>query len=194
MSSFELEDVPGYVERFPQLAGKKPIGTGEFSLVFDGTRADTVLKLTNDAVYLEFIRMKSGTAGLPKLVQDYGVMEGLDGKEVGLVEITRLLPLRKWSHDDLILEREAISGAVSWRVAMSEVTSGMMPCQQCHAEALREVRASKMFSKGINRALDAIADYMDITEKDVLLDLGNLSNYMTDGKRLIITDPLMEVM
>lgn len=194
MSSFELDDGPRYLDCFPILKDKELIGIGEFSLVFGGTRANTVLKLTDDAVYLEFIRMKSGTNGLPRLIRDYGVAQGPDGKEVGLVEINRLLPLRKWHHDDLILERQAISGAISWRVAMSEVHSGMMPCQQCHAEALREVRESKMFSKGVNQALDAIADYMDVTEKDVLLDLGNLNNYMTDGKRLIITDPLMEVM
>lgn len=190
---FFIQDLAFYRSKFPILAGKQIIGDGCFSYVFKGTEKSTVLKLTCDSVYAEFIRLKGGEFGIPRLMNDYGsVYTELYG-EVFLFEIERLRPLSKWDHDGMILERDAISSAISYKVALSEIESGMMPCQVAHAAALDEVRMSGIFSDSASSALSAIAEYMKVTDLDVLLDLQNPDNFMTNGRHLIITDPLQSV-
>lgn len=190
---FHLADFVMYTEKFPCLVDKKIIGNGCYSYVFEGETPNTVLKLTCDPVYAEYMRLKSGQPGVGKIVHDYGSIESNELGQVSLFAIERLSHLRKWYHDNLILERDALLNTVQFKIAMSEIDTGMMPCQVAHAMALEEIRASRMFSNSVGSALSAISDYMQQTEFDVLLDLGNPDNYMTDGRQLIITDPLMLV-
>jgi len=191
---FKLTDAPGYLAHFPVLKGRNKVGRGQFSVVFEGTQANTVLKLTSDAVYVDFLRHKAGTPGLPELVHDYGSMPSPEHQSVFLVELTKLYPLHKWDHAELILERNALANAVDYKLALNELYCPMAPCQQMHALALLEVQSTGLFSPAASAALGAIADYLDATDHDVLLDLANLTNYMTDGSRLIITDPLVMVL
>lgn len=190
---FHLADFVMYIEKFPCLAGKQMIGQGCYSYVFESDSPNTVLKLTCDPVFAEFARLKSGQPGVVKVVQDYGSIESNQFGQVSLFELERLSHLKKWHHDSLILERDAVSKAIMFKIAMSELESGMMPCQVAHANALKEIRKAGLFSETVGSALNVIADYMEETELDVLLDLGNPDNFMTDGSRLIITDPLMLV-
>ena len=53
---FFIQDLSFYRSKFPVLDGKQMIGDGCFSYVFEGTKQSTVLKLTCDSVYAEFIR------------------------------------------------------------------------------------------------------------------------------------------
>ena len=58
----------------PLLAGKKPIGRGAFSLVFDGSKPSTVFKLTLDrAGYWLLNCCVAGVRGkhFPRVHQDY---------------------------------------------------------------------------------------------------------------------------
>lgn len=190
---FHLADFVMYTQKFPCLIGKKVIGRGCYSYVFEGETPGTVLKLTCDPVYAEFVRMKSGAPGVAKVVEDFGSIESNELGRVSLFALERLSHLQKWHHDSMILERDALLSTVSFKIAMSEIDTGMMPCQVAHAMALEEVRDSRMFSDTVGSALMAISDYMKTTEQDVLLDLGNPDNYMTDGRSLVITDPLMLV-
>lgn len=190
---FHLADFVLYLEKFPCLAGKPVIGAGCFSYVFASDSEDTVLKLTCDPVFSEFIRLKGGAAGLPQLVLDHGSIESSEFGMVSLFELERLSPLDRWDHERMLLEREALSKMVSFKVAMSEMVNGFMPTQVAHAYALREIASTMMFSTTIRAALSNIADYMEHTKLDVLLDLGNPNNYMTNGRELVITDPLMLV-
>lgn len=190
---FHLADYILYVEKFPSLTGRKIIGRGCYSYVFESDNPHTVFKLTCDPVFSEFVRLKSGNPGVVRVIRDYGSVEVESLGTVSLFELERLSHLKKWDHDNLILERDALRNTVSFKIAMSEVDTGMMPCQVAHAMALEEVRQTRMFSDTVGSALTAISDYMKTTELDVLLDLGNPDNFMTDGRSLIITDPLMLV-
>lgn len=190
---FHLADFVMYAQKFPCLVGKNMIGQGCFSYVFESGNPNTVLKLTCDPVFAEFARLKSGQPGVVKIVHDYGSIESNELGQVSLFELERLSHLKKWDHDRLILERDAVASAITFKIAASEIDTGMMPCQVAHAMALEEIRKSQMFSDSVGSALSAISDYMRQTELDVLLDLGNPDNYMTDGRSLIITDPLMLV-
>lgn len=190
---FRPADLSYFIEKFPDLAGKAIIGKGCFSYVFEGNHPDTVLKLTCDMVYRDFILSKGSKVGLPKLFKNCGTIESTEFGSVSLLEIGRLTPLDKWDHERMVLERDAVSSAIEFKVAMSEIDTGMMPCQVAHAMALRDIRRTSMFSPAVGSALTAISQFMEETEHDVLLDLRNPANYMTDGKSLIITDPLIMV-
>lgn len=189
-SYFELEDAPGYLDAFPVLADKEVIGKGEFSVVYDGTRPDTVLKLTCDAAYVQFIKQSAGRPGLPAFVRQIGTMKCRDHGSIYLIEIPRLHVVLD---ETMMLERDAVIAAITYSVAKSERFNGIVPCQECHAGALQELSMCGVFSYAIRQALAAIARFMRKTKHDVLVDLRNPDNFMTDGKSLIITDPLLMV-
>lgn len=187
---FELEDAPGYLDAFPVLADKEVIGKGEFSVVYQGARPDSVLKLTCDAAYVEFIRQVAGQPGLPSFVRYYGRMQVPIYGYVHLIEIPRLSLV---IDENMRLEREAVMSAIAFRLSVNEQFNGIITCQECHADALTELSLCQHFSKAIRAALAVIAAWLRKTKHDVLLDLGNPDNYMTDGRSLIITDPAMMI-
>lgn len=191
---FTEEDAYGVEHLFPILFGKKEIGTGCYSRAFEGTTPDTVLKLTVDQPYYDFIRLHGSGEGIPKLHKDWGTADDEVHGQLYLVEIQRLMPLKRWDHENLILERDAIIGSVGYRVAMSELIDDGLPCQTGHANALDEVRDTRMFSEPIAEALTSIGQYLRTSDHDLLLDLSNPDNFMTDGTRLYITDPFLMVM
>lgn len=187
---FELEDAPGYLDAFPVLLDRKIVGAGEFSVVYEGTKPDTVLKLTCDTAYVDFITEHAGTPGLPKYIKRRGSMKTPAHGKIHLLEIPRLNLL---TDEGMMMERDVLMRAVEYRVLLSERFNGIIPCQECHASALIELSLCKIFSSGVRSALAAIAAFLRKTPHDVLIDLGNPDNYMTDGRSLIITDPLLMV-
>lgn len=191
---FALEDEPCFAQRFPVLHAKKVIGEGVFSCVFEGTTPETVLKLTVDEAYYRFILEHGHGNGIPRLIKDWGSVDNEVHGALYLVEIQKLIALKRWDHDDLILERDAVIGFVGYKVAMNEQIMQPVSCQHGHARALDEVREADMFSPSVSHAMTAIAAFLRSSDLDLLLDLSNPENYMTDGKQLFITDPLLLVM
>lgn len=189
---FTLARLPNYKKVFPQLKDRKKLGRGVFSIVYEGSE-DTVLKFGCDPAYYDFIKAKGGSEGLPKLVNDFGTVTDKYGEEVFLVEIEKLKPLHKWDHERLILQRDALIGMVSYKIAESEIRSGMVPAALYQADALRGVAESCMFDWSVRSGLRALADFFEHTDLDVTLDMANPENYMTNGSDLIITDPVMMI-
>lgn len=189
----DLRDVPGYRAHFPVLKGKQLIGCGLYSRVYEGTRPDTVLKLSVDPTFRDFIHKKQGVVGLPALIHDYGSMNYGSCSELYLVELNRLKPLHRWDHIQLKLERDALRNAIEYRIDRIETFLPMAPCQHLHALGLLELARSGLFSEAAQSALKAIAEYMDETKFDLILDLFNPDNYMTNGSHLVITDPFQLV-
>lgn len=192
-SVFNLARLPNYKKVFPQLKDRPKIGRGVFSIVYEGNK-DTVLKFGCDPAYYSFIREKGGCEGLPKLINDFGSVEDKYGDEVFLVEIEKLKPLQKWNHDRLILQRDALISMVSYKIAESEVRSGMVPAALYQADALRGVAESCMFDWSVRSGLRELANFFELAELDITLDMANPENYMTNGTDLIITDPVMMIM
>lgn len=190
---FELEDAPGYLAHFPVLQGKAQVARGEYAVVFDGTRPETILKLTSDGISAEFAKVFGQQNGLCQVVKDHGSMECAEHGHVHLIEMTRLEVLDWYKHESMWLERDVVMAAVRFRVAVSEKDNGVIPCQHCHANAMEELSNMPIFSDTIRSAFKAISEYLRTTDADVLLDLGNPDNYMTDGNRLYITDPIIPV-
>lgn len=100
--SFNLRQSPHIVKSVPQLAGKRLIGRGAFAAVFEGSRPNTVYKLTSDAVSYwvlcdPYVGVKHRL--LPKVVHNYGEVSEFRIKAemfpVYLLELERLLPIRR---------------------------------------------------------------------------------------------------
>lgn len=194
--TFELEDTPDYLAYFPVLAGKKVVGRGEFSIVFEGDCRNTVLKLTVDetAVNLLVMGRVNGCDGLVEFIEYHGHMNSSDHPGgVHLIELRRLEPIELDKHHSLYWERESVMAAIRHRIMESDRFEGIISAQERHAGALRELAMSNLFSRSISRALEWVANFMRESQSDLLHDLCNPSNYMTDGHRLIITDPLIAI-
>lgn len=194
--SFNLDDVPGYLERFPVLRGKALLGKGEFSYVFEGCCPDTVYKLTSDETTVNFLllgRIK-GCDGLVEFIEYHGFMDSSEHPQgVHLVELRRLQVIEPDTHRNLYYERESVMAAIRHRIIESDRFIGVIPAQERYAGALEELALSNLFSPSISKALMWIAKFMGASTLDLLHDLCNPANYMTDGTRLIITDPLVTV-
>lgn len=181
------------IEKFPVLAGKQIVGRGCYSIVYECTD-NTVLKLTCDPVYPDFVRLKSGVPGVPKLVNDYGSFDCHDYGQISLLEVVKLRPLDKWDNETMVLESRAVASAVDFRLAARELGEKPELGKFSHARALKDLTASRMFSASVSWALLAISDYIEKSDQDVLLDLQNPANFMTDGTNLVISDPLIPVL
>lgn len=188
---FTLEDAPDYLDAFPILKGLEVLGWGQFSVVFKGRggKRGTVYKLTCDEGYKDFILSHAGTPGLPRFATLHGEMDCAHGS-CWLIELPRLATLED---EDMILEREALVNAVSYRLNSWDKFRGIEDAQSLMAAALRQVSGSGLFSSGMVQALNAMSAYMSNTKHDLLLDLVTRDNFMTDGDRLIITDPFVTV-
>lgn len=181
------------IEKFPVLAGKNIVGRGCYSIVFECTE-NTVLKLTCDPVYPDFVRSKSGVPGVPKLVNDYGSFFCPEYGNISLLEVVKLRQLDRWDHETMFLESRAVASAVDFRLAARELGETPELGKASHAKALRDLTASKMFSASVSWALLAISNFIEKSDHDVVLDLQNPSNFMTDGTNLVISDPLVPVL
>lgn len=194
--NFELEDVPDYLAQFPVLNGKAQLGRGEFSIVFEGCCPNTVLKLTADytTVNLLLLGRVKGCDGIVEFIEYHGFMDSVEHPSgVHLIELKRLRDICPTDDRSLHCERESIMATIRHRILESDRFEGILPAQERHAGALQELALSNLFSHSISKALEWIANFMRASTLDLLHDLCNPANYMTDGKRLIITDPLVTV-
>lgn len=190
---FELEDVPSYLGRFPVLKDKAVIARGEYSIVFEGTRSDTVLKLTCDHISASFAR-KHGNPTFCPVLEFHGELESFDHKSVVLLELPRLREV-SWCEDrKMFMERDMVMAAAKYLIAESEQFNGIVDCQQCHAGALEDLADSGIVSPSIRQGLTTLANWLRQTTHDVMIDLCNPDNFMTDGRTLIITDPINPVL
>jgi hypothetical protein len=196
LSHFELEDAPDYLAQFPVLKGKKELGRGEFSVVFEGCCPNTVLKLTVDTTTVTWLlggRVK-GCDGIVEFVEYHGQMKSSEHPDgVHLIELKRLQEIHPCDHRPLYYERDSIIATIRHRMLESDRFEGIIPAQERYAGAIQELALSNLFSQSISKALTWIADFMKTSQLDLLHDLCNPANYMTDGRRLIITDPLVTV-
>lgn len=194
--NFELEDAPGYLARFPELRGKAQLGRGEYSVVFEGHCPNTVFKLTVDETTVNFLlgsRLK-GCDGIVEFIEYCGCMDSSEHPQgVHLIMLRRLQPIEADTHQGLYWERESVMAAIRHRIMESDRYEGIIPAQERYAGALQELAVSNLFSRSISKALEWIASFMKTSPLDLLHDLCNPANYMTDGVRLIITDPLVTV-
>lgn len=195
-SHFELEDAPDYLAQFPVLKNKAILGRGEYSVVFEGSEPDTVLKLTVDETTVEFLisgRIQ-GCAGLVEFITYHGCMDSAEHTQgVHLVELRRLQVVEADTHQAMYWERESVIATIRHRILESDRFEGLIPAQERHAGALQELSLSNLFSESISKALSFIAAFMKTSPLDLLHDLCNPANYMTDGSSLIITDPLVTI-
>lgn len=107
--------------------------------------------------------------------------------------LRRLQEIDPYIFPNMYWERESVMAAIRHRILESDRFEGIIPAQERYAGALHELAMSSLFSRSISKALEWIASFMKTSPIDLIHDLCNPANYMTDGVRLIITDPLVTV-
>lgn len=165
-------------------------------MVFEGSEPDTVLKLTVDETTVGFLigSRVQGCIGLVEFISYHGYMDSREHPQgVHLVELKRLQAVEADTHRAMYWERESVIATIRHRVMESCRYEGIMPAQERQAGALQELSLSNLFSESISKALAFIAAFMKTSPLDLMHDLLNPANYMTDGHRLIITDPLVTI-
>lgn len=169
----------------PELAGKNPIGRGVFSAVFDGSRPDTVFKLTVDSVGYWFLNCAAARVEgkhFPKVIKNHGdvgeIKVGSDKFPVFLYEIERLSPLKQGS--------EAKKTA-SWLVRKQRSINWFGAGAQ-----LKEIAEVANISRGLKKAIQNVQNftcYYDNARMDM-----QMANFMERRNGdLVITDPLFDV-
>lgn len=180
--------------QIPELKGKKPIGRGVFTAVFDGTRPDTVLKLTvdsraygllNDGVYF------CGGPHFPKVTRNFGDMGDVEIAEqsytIFLYEVERLERLRggtlasKQAH---LLTKMA--SAASGRAYAAHDDEYAAPTV---AHMVEMAKANPLMGAELVDALDQLRVWTNNND-EVGIDI-HRSNLMADKDgRLVINDPV----
>jgi hypothetical protein len=175
------------VRRMPELEGKKSIGRGMFSAVFDGSRPDRVWKMTVDSVGYWLLNCCAyGVSGshFPKLYQtlrDVGEVK-VGGVEtpIYLYEIERLQKLQ--------------AGSLAKKTARSIVDlldNGFNNSRWSASMRLKGLSEAKGVSRSLRSAFSALCDFTD-NYPDAGMDM-HMTNFMQrkDGK-LVITDPFCD--
>lgn len=180
--------------RHPLLEGKKMIGRGVFSMVFEGTRKNTVLKMTVDN--LGYMMLNDRVSGIrhkhfPKVVEthdDIGETKiGAESHLVYLFEMERLEKLQKDS-DAKRLARliTNVTGTTSMR------HKGSWRDEYRSAELLKAMKTSDELPRSIKNALGRLEMFCrDIPGGTLDMHAGNFMQRKNGD--LVMIDPIADM-
>lgn len=167
--------------RRPELTGKKPIARGTFSAVFEGSRPDTVFKMTVDSVGYWLLNCQAARVEgrhFPTVVKNHRDIgeTAVGGKKfpIYLFEMERLTKLQIGSAARKTALK--ISKAVGWGTA---------------SQALKWLADADGLSETLREAVLDVQQFANYYE-NAHLDM-HMANFMQrpDGE-LVITDPLFD--
>lgn len=179
--------------QLPQLKGKKPIGRGTFSALFDGERPDTVLKLTVDSTsYWMSNCCAAGCAGphFPRVVRNH--------RDVGEVTVRGVTyPIFLYEVERLERLKTGGEAARQFRVFKSIAKQATTACSSIPnreaAPAVMEMMADLAAKADLPGSLrHAISDLSNFVRAydDVFIDI-HRANVMQDSEgTLVINDPV----
>jgi len=175
------------IESRPELAGKKPIGRGLFSAIYEGTKPGRVLKVTVDDIGYWMLNDRCvGLSGkhFPKLYQNFGVIgeikRGGSAFPIYMFEVERLEPLAAGSDARKIARA---TGNASYRASL--IAGGSRA--NCY-DVLCELKVPGV-ARSVRRALSALRDFASYFSHGTLdMHMGNFMQ-RKDGT-LVITDPI----
>jgi len=160
------------------LRAKRVLARGTFSAIFDGSRADTVLKLTLDRSQYVYMTDSLSPQGAykPRLIEDFGAIgQTTQGHELYLIEVERLEKL----------PRGNAAARVARRVVKHFWQSGCkeLPCEE---SAVKELDA------GFAEFLSDLHAF--ITNFDFRFDAKVGSNflYRSSENQLVVSDPVFD--
>lgn len=164
--------------RHQLLRAKRVLARGTFCAVFEGSRADTVLKLTLDRSHYVYMTDSLSPQGTykPRLIEDFGAIgQTTKGHELYLIEVERLEKL----------PRGNLAARVARRVVQHFRQSGYkeLPCEEA---AVRELDASfAEFLSDLN---------VFITNFGFRFDgkVGNNFMYRPSEDQLVVSDPVFD--
>jgi hypothetical protein len=178
----------------PLLKDKKPIGRGVFSAVFEGTRKNTVLKMTVDDI--SYCLLNDWTVGVkhrhfPRVIENHGDIGAvrISGMQypIYLYEVERLEKLKNGSDTKRLAQMISRSkDKVHWNSISrwDDYTRAYME--------LTIMARDAMLPRSIRNALSLLSDFCSNMPGSTL-DM-HLGNFMQrKNGELVITDPLANV-
>ena len=169
------------------IKGKKPIGRGAFSLVFDGSKPSTVYKLTVDRIgywMLNCDAAKVEGKHFPKVHKSFSEVgeTRIKGEEfaIYLFEMERLQPIRR--------------GQAAYREAQNIMEATFWGNYRYSTDnRINNILHSKVeFSKSIRKALKDLERFALDYNNDMELDLHNGNFMQRKNGTLVITDPMAD--
>jgi hypothetical protein len=174
--------------RHPLLTGKKSIGRGCFSAVFEGGK-NTVLKLTADSVNYKMLNSFDCVRRrhFPKVVADH--------KRVGAIMIAGMeYPIFLYEVEKLQrLHRLSDAGRLAWKLASRQRHWGLSDYTNFSASVMTvgDMSRDAKLPRGVRNALAELERFI-LTCADGILDM-HFGNFMQRSNGdLVITDPLFD--
>lgn len=177
------------LRQLPELKDKKLIGRGMFSAVFEGSRPDTVLKMTVDSVgYWLLNCCAAGVSGdhFPRVIKnhhDIGVVDvGKTEFPVYLFEMERLVKLKVGSATRKLARKISTSQLKISRASWSSDVTGQL------GELANVAKLPETLRQAIRDVESFASNY-----PNAQLDM-HMGNFMQrENGDLVITDPLFDV-
>lgn len=178
--------LPDPVPEHPLLKGRKEIGRGEYSIVFDAEDPEHVLKLVSSPADYFLLTAEDRPRGVhfPVVYADHGTVgRALSGYPFHLIEMERLYPLEQRSAASDLARRLA---DVYWQACQQWSQLGM---NMGRIALYHMVRSPLKLNDTMQEALTALSDFVE--EYQVLPDILNTDNLMMrkDGT-LVFCDPV----
>lgn len=177
--------------RHPLIAGKKPIGRGVFSAVFEGTRKNTVLKMTCDDI--GYWMLNDPYVGVkhrhfPKVVESHGEIGtmtiGREEHTIYLFEMEKLNRLETGSEAKRLSRQITMTG----NSASYNIEGSWRSCSRT-AAVLANMVEDKALPKSIRNALTQLCDFCHNISGGTL-DMHGGNFMQRDNGELVMTDPL----
>lgn len=182
------------LRRLPMLQGKKRIGKGHFSIVFEDT-PDTVIKVTTDQAHHAMLTNESyGLRGdhFPRVVEDFGRMEEKivfgQGIPLFLVRMERLDKLQRGTEQARLATKLC-------RAAMNSHGSNIMKATSVETiskSMINDVAKHDWVPDSVRGALDELHDFCTYCP-NAKLDF-HFANFMTRPAtgELVLADPIYD--
>lgn len=178
--------LPDSIPDHPLLRGRREIGRGEYSAVFEADDPDHVLKLISSPADYFLLTAEDRPRGIhfPVVYKDHGVVgRAASGYPFHLIEMERLYPLEKDSGAANLARRLAM---FYWQACQKWSQLGMHMGRIAFFHMLKEPLA---VDETMHEALTALSEFIE--EYQVLPDILSTDNLMMrkDGT-LVFCDPV----
>lgn len=171
------------------LKGKKPIGRGYFSAIYEGTRKNTVIKVTVDETAWAMLNdwcVGISHKNLPRVIKNYGQIGEAriagNSYSIYMYEVEKLQPL-KGENRELAKKIEDLTRSLQTKYHLHTHDSAYL--------AFNDAAHCKELSRGLRNVMAKISDFCSNYSKTIIdLHRGNMMQRANGD--LVIIDPICD--
>lgn len=198
MKILKLTDpgVKNVIRSHPALQGKKQIGRGFYSVVFDN--GDTVLKLTADAHHYDLLQFYADGPHFPKVIVNHGYVgeQKRGGFPLYLLEIEKLVKVPGKTDNSKTVHRLCKNAAkmMAVKTPIFEKHADKINMARIVPETFYQMAEDKELSASLREGLEQLGRF-SLDYEGVGMDF-HPSNFMqreTTGE-LVLSDPILNIL